>query len=496
MRTHQEIERTYGPDADVELPDLATLPGVARVAEPQVDDLRATYFDTVDLTLVRAGVTLRRRTGGSDEGWHLKVPSGPGRVELQLPLAGDPHRPPPELRDAVLGWTRGSTVVAVATIETRRTTYALVDGDDRVLAELADDEVHGIRADGETTSWHEWEVELVDGDPDLLEAVDALMKEHGVRPSAIDRKIERALGDRVPERVRLRKPKPGKAAARVVHARLAAQVDALARREVQARRGDPEGVHKARVACRRLRAALATFRPLLDREVTEPLRDEIQWLARSLGDARDAAVVQERLRSLLQSEPRELIAGPVARRLRTTFGAGARPPAVLVDQRYLDLRAALDRLVADPPWTEKADRPAGKVLPQRVGKEWKRLRRTYAALAQTEGSTEHDKALHDVRKAAKRLRYAAEAAEPVTGKKMRNLAHAAKRFTSYLGERQDTVASREQLVQLARAALDAGEPTFTYGRLHAREEARARELDAGLEKEWRRLTGPARRSTC
>jgi hypothetical protein len=79
---------------------------------------------------------------------------------------------------------------------------------------------------------------------------------------------------------------------------------------------------------------------------------------------------------------------------------------------------------------------------------------------------------------------------------MRRLTRAAKDLTSYLGERQDTVASREQIVRLARAALDSDEPTFTYGRLHAREEARAVELDAGLEKEWRRLTGPARRSTC
>jgi CHAD domain-containing protein len=496
VRTHHEIERTYGPDADTGLPDLATLPGVARVAEPRVDLLEATYFDTVELALVRAGVSLRCRSGGSDEGWHLKIPSGAGREELQLPLGPAVDRPPEELRDAVLGWTRGAPMAAVATIETRRTTYALVDGDDRVLAELADDEVHATRADGETTSWHEWEVELVDGDPDLLEAADALMKEHGVGPSTVDRKIERALGDRVPEPVELRTPRAGKPAARVVHARLAAQVEALARREARARRGDPRGVHKARVACRRLRAALATFRPFLDRDVTEPLRDEIQWLARSLGVARDARVVHERMHTLLQSEPRELVAGPVARRLRTSYGEGARAPEALTDPRYFELRAALDRLVANPPWTEKAYRSAGKALPKRVDKEWKRLRRRYAALADAEGPGERDEAVHDVRKAAKRLRYAAEVAEPVTGKKMRNLTHAAKDLTSYLGERQDTVATREQLVQLARAALDAGEPTFTYGRLHAREEARAVELDTGLEKEWRRLTGPARRSTC
>jgi CHAD domain-containing protein len=496
VRTHREIERTYSPGPEVGLPDLATVSGVDRVGEPRVDTLEATYFDTVELALARAGVSLRRRSGGADEGWHLKVPSGDGRDERQLPLGQSERRPPRQLGDAVLGWSRGAPLVAVATIETRRTTYQLFGADDRVLAEVADDEVHGTRADGETSSWHEWEVELVDGDPDLLDAADTVMESHGVRRSEVERKIARVLGDRVPAPPRLRKPKPGKPATRVVQARLAAQVEALACRDVRARAGEPEGVHKARVACRRLRAALATFRPFLDREVTDPLRDEIRWLARSLGEARDATVVHQRLGSLLRSEPRELIAGPVALRLRSTYAGRAGAPAALTDPRYYELRAALDRLVAEPPWTEKADRPARDVLPKRVRKEWKRLRRKHAAVEDAEGPAARDEALHDVRKAAKRLRYAAEALEPVCGKDARKLARAAKAFTSYLGERQDTVSSREELVLLARAALDAGEPTFTYGRMHAREEARAVELDRGLANQWRRLTAPATRWTC
>jgi CHAD domain-containing protein len=496
VHTHHEIERTYSPHPGVDLPDLATLSGVERVAEPRVDIMTATYFDTADLALARAGVSLRRRTGGTDAGWHLKVPSGDGRDERRLPLGRAIRRPPRRLGDAVLGWSRGAPLVEVAIIETRRTTYPLLGTADRVLAELADDEVHGTRADGETTSWREWEVELVDGESHLLEGADALMQSRGVAPSAAERKVARVLGDRLPAPSRLRKPKPRKPAARVLHVRLAAQVEALALREVQAREGDPEGVHKARVACRRLRATLATFRPFLDREVTDPLRDEIRWLARSLGEARDATVVHERLGTLLRREPRELVAGPVARRLRETHGGGARVPAALTDPRYFELRRALDRLVADPPWTEKAEKPARDVLPKRVRREWKRVRRRYAVVEDAEDSRARDEALHDVRKASKRLRYAAEAVEPICGKDARRLRRGAKQFTSYLGERQDTIASREQLVELARSARDAGEPTFTYGRMHAREEARALELGAGLEAAWQRLTGPARRWTC
>ena len=107
VRTHLEIERTYGPAPGADLPDLATLPGVVQVEGAGPHELEATYFDTADLVLVRAGVSLRRRTGGDDEGWHLKVPYGPGRVEIREPLGSADSGPPQALQDAVRGWTRG-----------------------------------------------------------------------------------------------------------------------------------------------------------------------------------------------------------------------------------------------------------------------------------------------------------------------------------------------------------------------------------------------------
>jgi hypothetical protein len=55
------------------------------------------YFDTSDLRLLRAGVTLRRRTGGPDEGWHLKLPAGAdSRDEHRLPLTGHYRVEPPD----------------------------------------------------------------------------------------------------------------------------------------------------------------------------------------------------------------------------------------------------------------------------------------------------------------------------------------------------------------------------------------------------------------
>lgn len=490
VSTHHEVEHTYSPEPDTELPDLQALPGVDRVGEPSVVELAAVYFDTRDLALLRNGVTLRRRVGGSDEGWHLKLPAGSGRDEVRAALGRSVHTPPKAMRDLVLGEARGDPLTAVATVRTHRTERPLYSPDGRVLAELADDEVVAIRADGEPVAWREWELELVDGDPALLAAADELLSENGVHRAELPRKLDRVLGDQLPASLRVPKPKPGKPAVRVIHRRLAEQVDELGRRDLQIRRGEQrEGVHKARVACRRLRSLLATFRPMLDREVTDPVRDELRWLIHALGEVRDSTVVRERLVGLLEQEPPDLVRGPIRRRLCASEPEEEPVLEAMGSSRYLELRRTLDRLVADPPWSVEAERPAGEVLVKRVRKDLKRLRRRYEALGDAE---DHDTALHDVRKAAKRLRYAAETIVPVDGKGgAKRLARAAKELASHLGQRQDTVVSREQLLELVESAVADGEPTFTYGRLHAREERRAAELDSALPEVWGRTTRAA-----
>jgi CHAD domain-containing protein len=490
MDSHHEIERTYEPAPGQSVPDLTDLPGVVAVAAPHQVELSATYFDTPDLALVRAGVSLRRRTGGPDEGWHLKVPSQLGRDEIRLPLARSRRSVPAALRRVVLGWTRHAELVLVATVGTSRTTYALLDGDGNQLAELADDRVTAT-AEGspETVTWREWELELVAGGPELLEAADGLLGRAGVRPSEQPRKIARALGDRLPRPAKVRKVGPGKPSGRLLQARLTDQVAELLRHDSEIRRGLPVGVHQARVCCRRLRGALATFRPLVDAEVTDPIRNELQWLQRALGDARDAHVVHERLLALVDEE--EQVIGPVRRRLDRTYRARAREAQrvltdVLSSDRYVALLDDLDRLTAAPPWTGEADRPAKEMLRKRVLKDWKRLSRRVEALEASPGDTAtHDEALHDVRKAAKRLRHALEVVEPVWKKESKPMRRLAKLTTRALGERQDTVLTRQDLVAIANTAAQDGENSFTYGRLHHREEVVTDEQERRFERRWR-----------
>ncbi|MDO9455806.1 CYTH and CHAD domain-containing protein [Nocardioides sp.] len=501
MSDHHEIERAYAVDADDVLPDLTAVPGVERVGEATDAVLVATYVDTDDLALVRHGVTLRRRTGGDDAGWHLKIPAGRGRDEVHRPLGRD-EVVPAVLARQVLGWTRGRRLHPVADIETHRTTTLLHAADGGALAEVADDRVTGRSTDGaDPMSWREVEVELVGAGLELLDDVDTVLAEAGIRPRAEQRKIGSVLAHRLPPARPA--PEADATAGRVLHARLADQVRALLRADSDVRRDVPDGVHQLRVACRRLRAALATYRPLVDETVTEPVRAELRWLARTLGDGRDAEVVQERLRAMVDDLPRTLVVGPVRRRVERTYADRRRAAAthaadVLVSRRYLRLLARLDLLVTSTPWTGTADEPAAVVLRRRVRKDVRRLRQRVElaeALAATDGAgPAHDEALHDVRKAAKRLRYACEVLEPVWGKDAKRLRKAAQAVTQVLGDRQDTAVARADLRRIARTASASGEGTFTYGVLWGRAEAAGREAEAAFGAAWRKVAADDRRA--
>lgn len=278
----------------------------------------------------------------------------------------------------------------------------------------------------------------------------------------------------------------------LVHRRLVEQVALLHEHGSGIARGVPDSVHQTRVTCRRLRAVLGTFRALLDRDVTEPLRDELRWLAGAFSEARDAEVMHERLRGLVAEEP--FVEGPVDARLRRSYDARARQgridaDAAMASARHRALLASMDELVADPPWTDHAAADARLLVEGRVRAERRRLARRVEAAYGAPGrdGPAHDRAVHDARKAAKRYRYAWEAAVPVLGRPAEDAVAEARALTQVLGDRQDSTVTRGDLRQLARDATRAGESSFTYGRLHAREEERARRLDAEFLRRWRAI---------
>jgi len=190
-----ETEQKYDADPAFTMPDFGALPGYS-VAAPECYELSAIYFDTGDLRLAAARVTLRRRTGGTDEAWHLKLPFRPGtRREVHLPLSEGTETVPPRMQAMVADITGGGALHPIARLDTIRTVRRLAGPDGQVLAEVADDAVTARRLnpDGSPMSWHEVEVELVSGSPAVLEAAGKLLREAGARPSASASKLGRLL---------------------------------------------------------------------------------------------------------------------------------------------------------------------------------------------------------------------------------------------------------------------------------------------------------------
>ena len=178
-----------------------------------------------------------------------------------------------------------------------------------------------------------------------------------------------------------------------------------------------------------------------------------------LGDARDAEVLDQHFQTALADLPVELVIGPAKARVTAHFApeqAAARKAALeaLDSRRYFRLLDDLDRLLDDPPQTAAATAPADEILPQAVARAYRRTKRRMRRARRAPAGAGRDVALHEARKAAKRARYAADAAEPVFGKQARRFAKRMKAVQSVLGDHQDAVTART----VAREHRHAGAP--------------------------------------
>ncbi|MFJ4078089.1 CHAD domain-containing protein [Streptomyces iakyrus] len=486
----REIERKY-ESADAGLPDLTGVTGVAAVVDKGVAHLDATYYDTGDERLAASSVTLRRRTGGSDAGWHLKFPVAPGvRDEIHAPLS---DTLPDDLAALVRSRVRDGELLPLVRLRSDRDVRHLLDADRRLLAEVSVDTVHAERLTGRggQARWTEIEVELADGgDPALLDKVEKRLRKAGVRPSASSSKLARALEETAPGKRRGTAParEPVTAADHVL-AYVRTQRDAIVELDPAVRRDAEDSVHSMRVATRRLRSTFKSFGKILDRTVTDPVGDELKWLAGELGLDRDREVLTDRLTAALDEVPDGLVRGPVAERLHSWSSAerrGARGHllGVLDSRRYLTLLDTLDALIADPPLLKAARKAPSKPIAKAVRKDFRKVSGLIRRAADLEPGTDRDVALHEARKKTKRTRYAAEAAEPVLGKRAKTMVKSMKALQNLLGEHQDSVMARQALRELSAVAHAAGESAFTYGLLHEREEQRAVRVEAELPGAW------------
>ena len=470
-----------------ELPDLTVAAAGRPVAvlAPQV--LRATYYDTDDLRLLRWGVTVRHRTG--DEGgpvWTVKVPAGAGGTVVarnELEFRGRPGTVPTEVAQLLRGFVRLASLGPVATLETRRQRVQVRDAHGRALLEVADDAVVVIEGPRAGDRFREVEVELgadCDGD-DLLEPVVGRLVAAGATEGAGAPKVVWALGPAAtaPPEVEPVSPDRQSTAGEVVRAAVATAVIRLLQHEVGARLGDdPEDVHQARVATRRLRSDLRTFRSYVDKEWAGAVREELRWVGGVLGAVRDADVLLERLRAQVDRlpEPDRRPGQDLLRRLADEREAArADLLGALAGDRYAELVQELVLAARVPRLTAEAASPGRTALPEVVRRPWKHLDGAVSAL----GKAPTDAQLHEIRIRAKRARYAAEAVAPVVGKPARRLAAALAQVQSVLGDLQDGAVAEAWL--RTRAAGADGTQALAAGQLIA---VQHQEMDMARRR-WR-----------
>lgn len=201
---HVEVERKFEVSASTRAPSFAEHTEIDHVTRRPSETLHAIYYDTAEHLLAAHHITLRRRTGGGDSGWHLKLPEGNfGRTEIRVEFAGDDDEEvPAALRDIVDALVQDRPLAAVARITNRRTVDVLYGRDGAALAEFCDDHVVAS-AEGQSTEqrWREWELELVEdavrggaADEALLARLSETLFSAGATPAKHASKLARAIG--------------------------------------------------------------------------------------------------------------------------------------------------------------------------------------------------------------------------------------------------------------------------------------------------------------
>jgi CHAD domain-containing protein len=384
----------------------------------------ATYVDTEDRRLARAGIELRRRVERGKSIWEAQI------GDTTVSAMGGPAQPPAEVKRVLSTLLRGEKLVQVARVRRGESDVALLEGQ-HVLATF--------------------------------------------------RELDEALAHAL--KVPAGSPSPGKSAPAVEHVRafLATQLVEIERHDPAVRVGDdPEDLHKLRVAIRRSRAALRQARKLFDSDEVGWLRAELKWLGGELGRARDLDVLLARLRAeVAELDGADGVAGGriVAQLESEREAAQGELLEALDAPRYAELLGTFSQFVHAPPLAD-----ADASLTKLAGREFRRLDRHVKAL----GVDPSNDDLHRARIQAKRLRYATEVGAHVLGKEGRKIVAAAKRFQDVVGAHQDAVAAETLIREALRRSRGVG-TGVAAGRLIERERARRAEARAGLPEAWRPL---------
>ena len=245
---------------------------------------------------------------------------------------------------------------------------------------------------------------------------------------------------------------PRDAASAAVGAALSEGLRRLLAEQNAAGRCEAEGVHAMRGAVRVLRCDLRAFRTLIDAGAVEGLAEELRWLSTTLGQVRDAHVLEARSRT--DAEGFEGALSPLFATLdRRREAASETLRAALRGDRFRELVSHLTALAANPAPTEEAGEPCRDVLPRLAAESWRKLKKRGRNL----DAGEPDEAFHEVRKRAKRARFVAEAIAPALGTSSRKAAKTV-RPAGQGGARHPGSASRRRDRPCCRLANRLGTP--------------------------------------
>jgi triphosphatase len=442
-------------------------PGSAKLQEREHLDR---YFDTADLTLWQHGFALRVRSDGAR---HVQTLKGGGsviaglhqRVELEAEVASsEPDRElfARQLREAVPALAKqfGKHAVALEPVFSNKVKRAawMLDLPDGVQVECALDTGELQRGE-RTVPVRELELEMKNGagELDLARLYDLARQVHEAVPVRIENvsKAERGYalaGAVAPRAVKAtpvtlkKKASMGEALAGILRNCL----EQMQANEAGVAAGETESLHQMRVGLRRLRAAMAMVKDLV--QLPAPLAADVEWLAGELGDARNWDVFIE---SLLPGLPVPEAHKPALARVEVAAREEAerhrsRVRGAVGSPRYTGLMLGLGAWIAGQRW--KQDGPPAAALERKVSKTAPGLVRHAAARVRKRArgiDLQHPASLHRVRIAAKKERYAREFFEALShGKKEARRHDLLSDMQDELGLLNDGVVARELLGQL------------------------------------------------
>jgi CHAD domain-containing protein len=295
--------------------------------------------------------------------------------------------------------------------------------------------------------------------------------------------------------------KPREPAANLIESALLSALNRLTEADPAARRGEVEGVHRLRTATRRLRSELRTVRSLIHRDWREHLEQELKWLATALGNVRDLDILTQRLRvDAVHLEPKKTTSSNTSlsaeedrlldlfRHLRKRHEEHARGlRESLQSPRYQNLLAELRGSIQRPALKDEACEPSRTVLPPLALHAWRALRKKARALEPTDANEK----FHEVRKLAKRARYAAELIAPALGHRREHRARRFIRLTTrvqdILGEHQDATVAISEMESFLAEPDEARVPDRNFHELLEREREAERAARAAFFETWDKL---------